>query len=407
VIPEETAQFSVVAGGSPELTYQWQFNGADLNDDAKFSGVTTPQLTVTSITPTEVGGYTVVVRNDAGSITSAPAMLRITPRMLRVQGVSGTPGGTVTVPVQFTSDDGENALRFSLAYDANVLSFVSVAAVPDAALAVTPLGGRVGISLTRPQGVTFTNGQYDVALLTFAIAPGSNALVSTVTFADEPTVRLVTDTNAVALPTLFVAGGVAVLPSGTIALSPGSSLFQQIIRVSNPENAGGTVQGVRIWFHDLGVDSKGYAIRVYNATGTSNGVPYIDYNAPLVPGGQPVNLTVEYYIADRKTVPQPRLVVEFPGLQTFEVPEGTALSATFQIINGNGVMEFSTLAGQIYYVQYAEDAGGTGGWKTALPAITGTGGVVQWIDNGPPKTESAPSEVPSRFYRVLLVTPIP
>jgi hypothetical protein len=143
-----------------------------------------------------------------------------------------------------------------------------------------------------------------------------------------------------------VAGGVAVLPSGTIALSGSSSLFTQVIRMSNPTNAGGSVKGLRLWFHELGKDFKGYAIRVYNATGTSNGMPYIDYNAPLAPG-QSVNLTVEYYIADRKTVPHPRIVVEFLGLQSFDVSEGTTLSAAFIIINGNGVVEFSTLAGQI------------------------------------------------------------
>jgi hypothetical protein len=58
-------------------------------------------------------------------------------------------------------------------------------------------------------------------------------------------------------------------------------------------------------------------------------------------------------------------------------------------------------------VQYTGDVIGTGGWKTALPAILGTGGVVQWIDNGPPKTECARSEAACRFYRVLLVTPAP
>jgi hypothetical protein len=153
----------------------------------------------------------------------------------------------------------------------------------------------------------------------------------------------------------------------------------------------------------LGVDSKGYPIRIYNATGSSNGIPYIDYNSPLAPG-QSVNLTVEYYIVDRKTVPHPRIVVAFIGLQSFVVPEGTALPVQFQFVNGTGVVEFNSLAGHTYYVQYAADADGTGGWKTALPPITGTGGGIQWIDNGPPKTECEPASAPTRFYRVLLLT---
>jgi len=38
-----------------------------------------------------------------------------------------------------------------------------------------------------------------------------------------------------------------------------------------------------------------------------------------------------------------------------------------------------------------------------LPAVTGTGTRQQWIDNGPPKTDSLPPASAMRFYRLLLV----
>jgi hypothetical protein len=116
-----------------------------------------------------------------------------------------------------------------------------------------------------------------------------------------------------------------------------------------------------------------------------------------------VNLTVQYYIADRTTLPHPTITVEFNALQTLSDPDGAATAVAFRFVNGTGVVEFSTLSGHTYYVQYAADSTGTGGWKTVLPAITGTGGIIQWIDCGPPGTESAPGDAPGRFYRVVLV----
>ena len=39
-------------------------------------------------------------------------------------------------------------------------------------------------------------------------------------------------------------------------------------------------------------------------------------------------------------------------------------------------------------------------WKTAVPAVIGTGALVEWIDSGPPKTDAHPNSVPTRIYRI-------
>ncbi len=44
-------------------------------------------------------------------------------------------------------------------------------------------------------------------------------------------------------------------------------------------------------------------------------------------------------------------------------------------------------------------------WKTAVPALVAPSALVQWTDMGPPATESHPSTVPRRFYRVVDITP--
>jgi uncharacterized delta-60 repeat protein len=405
VVPDGNASFAVSATGTAPLGYQWLFNGSPLRDGASISGATNTSLCVNNIGPSLEGGYSVIVSNPYGALTSSIAPLRITPRAVSLGGTNAIAGGTVTVPVYLLSDNSENALAFSVAYDTNVLSFTGVTNgvdTPDAVCSAQAGSGRVGVSIARPAGAAFTPGQYSVANLSFRIAAVTNTMATSLTFGDQPLIRLVRDTNGVALPSVYVPAGVTVLAPNTVTLSGSSSLFQQVIRVTNPGNAGGAVKGVRLWFYDLGVDAKGYPIRVYNATGTSNGVPYISYNAPLAPG-QSVNLTVEYYIADRKTMPQPRIEVEFVGSQTFIVPEGTVVGVGFTMVGGGGLIELRTLAGHTYYVQYTDDPSGAGGWKTALPAITGTAGVIQWIDDGPPKTDRAPVDAPIRLYRVLLI----
>jgi polygalacturonase len=69
-----TANFQVLAGGSPPLTYQWQFKGATLN------GATGSALTLASVQTNQAGGYDVIVSNFVGSVTSVMATLTVTIR---------------------------------------------------------------------------------------------------------------------------------------------------------------------------------------------------------------------------------------------------------------------------------------------------------------------------------------
>ncbi|MEK7782159.1 MAG: immunoglobulin domain-containing protein, partial [Verrucomicrobiota bacterium] len=69
--------FQVVATGSAPLSYQWFFNSTPLADDARHSGATTPQLSVSNLQVSDTGDYTVVVGNLAGSITSVVATLTL------------------------------------------------------------------------------------------------------------------------------------------------------------------------------------------------------------------------------------------------------------------------------------------------------------------------------------------
>lgn len=74
-----STSFSVTAMGE-ELTYQWQKNGMNLenNNASKFEGVVTMKLTVNDVQVQDAGRYKCVVTNGAGdNVTSREATLSV------------------------------------------------------------------------------------------------------------------------------------------------------------------------------------------------------------------------------------------------------------------------------------------------------------------------------------------
>ena len=72
-----TATFSVQAAGTPPLSYQWFKGNLSLREGGKFSGVSTPILTLSNVLGADRGGFRVVVRNAYGSVTSRVAALSV------------------------------------------------------------------------------------------------------------------------------------------------------------------------------------------------------------------------------------------------------------------------------------------------------------------------------------------
>jgi PKD repeat protein/Leucine-rich repeat (LRR) protein len=65
--------FSVVATGTAPLSYQWYKNGVIISEAISDSYL------ITNVQPADSGNYSVVVRNDAGSVNSSMAHLTVTP----------------------------------------------------------------------------------------------------------------------------------------------------------------------------------------------------------------------------------------------------------------------------------------------------------------------------------------
>ena len=141
-------------------------------------------------------------------------------------------------------------------------------------------------------------------------------------------------------------------------------------------------------------------VQVFNASGVSNGISYVQSKLPIPPGGS-VDLLIEYYVPNFQA-PNPTLAAEMaqPLLQTASL-SSTLVPVTRQlrISTGDFLLEFNSLASRIYFVQYSRDLIN---WKTAWPSVAGTGNRIQWIDNGPPRTEGSPVREASRFYRIVL-----
>ena len=66
----------MVANGS-DLTYQWQRAGVNLNDSAKYSGVTTASLIVMNVMETDEEMFRCIVTNAVGSVPSSDAQLTV------------------------------------------------------------------------------------------------------------------------------------------------------------------------------------------------------------------------------------------------------------------------------------------------------------------------------------------
>jgi hypothetical protein len=87
-----TITLSVTASGTPAPTYQWRRNGTAL------SGQTSATLTLTKLTASNSGTYTVVVKNEAGTATSEDAVVTVNaPPAITTQPKSQTAKATATV----------------------------------------------------------------------------------------------------------------------------------------------------------------------------------------------------------------------------------------------------------------------------------------------------------------------
>ena len=96
----------VVAIGSLPMTYQWQRNGVDLSNGGRVGGAQSPTLTISTVSPEDLGVYAVVVGNAFGRAQSKSASVdswhcyldyAIADGKATITGYTG-PGRALTIP---------------------------------------------------------------------------------------------------------------------------------------------------------------------------------------------------------------------------------------------------------------------------------------------------------------------
>ena len=127
---------SVAASGSHPMTYQWKRDGSDL------PGATTNFLELNSVTDVDAGDYTVVVSNGVSSITSAAAVVQVspaTPPSFTQQPSGGTvdEGGSIVLAV---AADGFPAPTYQWRRDGvNLVDGVGISGATTSSLTLDPV----------------------------------------------------------------------------------------------------------------------------------------------------------------------------------------------------------------------------------------------------------------------------
>lgn len=171
----QIATLSVLARGTPPLSYQWYFN------DTPISDANGSALVISNIQPSAAGKYFVVVDNALGSVTSRVATLTVD--MSRTLALIAPParqeGTRITLLLDLDSDGDVGGMTFLLNYDTNYLKEAQLNWVPQ----LEGLFNSVNYSPTGQIRATFAlsgtavpTGHQSVATLDFLLRSVPNDL---------------------------------------------------------------------------------------------------------------------------------------------------------------------------------------------------------------------------------------
>jgi uncharacterized protein (TIGR03437 family) len=203
---------------------------AGLDPSAAAAGPTGPPAQVLSAEcdgqsaacqPFSFSRETVIFANPQSPISNLQS------RTVRVVNATGQRGQQVAVTLELDAQGNENAVGFSLNFNAAQLSYVSAALGADASAGTLntnntqAANGRVGIALALPSGQNFTAGVKRILTATFSIPAGGTLTSIPLTFGDQPIAREVASANADVLATTWTGGAVSV-PGAVATVSAAS-----------------------------------------------------------------------------------------------------------------------------------------------------------------------------------------
>jgi uncharacterized repeat protein (TIGR01451 family) len=299
--------------------------------------------------------------------------------------VTNTVGGQANLAVSASASPDPVAVGSELTYSITLTNLG-----PDLATGMT-LTENGGIHILEPLAAgAGTN-------LVVVVRPATTGMLTNVVSiaAAESDPNL--DDNSVQVVTRVVdaQGAVLVVEALTpITLNRQTGLFEQRIRLSN--RGAVPVPIASVWVSGLPV-----GVSLHNAIDVLAG----SYSVQTMQGldaGESVEFLLEFYAANRQPFAAPTLTPTASGVTFPPIPAGVMLipDPSRQLPDGRFMIEFASIPGQAYAIQYSSDMTN---WRDVHPFITTAGTRVRWLDDGPPKTESKPEQLGSRFYRVVLL----
>ncbi len=160
----------------------------------------------------------------------------VTPREVKVLDSSIPSGGSGSFAIQFKAQGNENAISFSIQWDAAKLTYSSVArgsGVPADATYLpntSQIGqGRLGLVIALSPGATFPSGTVEIARVSVTAATVSDTVEVPVSFVDQPVPRSLSDANAQSLTTTWTPGTVTITAGYEADVAPRSSGDTQVL----------------------------------------------------------------------------------------------------------------------------------------------------------------------------------
>ena len=196
--------FSVVAGGTAPLKYQWYFN-----TNTALLNATNTSLSLTNIQLTNTGTYSVVVTNVAGAVTSSPALLTIwQPPVITNQPASTTNTAGQTVNFSVTAG-GTTPLSYKWLFNTNAALLNATNATLSLANTRLSQAGTYSVVITNVAGgVTSSPAILGIKLPTVSAIAAPTATNGYFQFIFTPVVGL---TNSVLTNSTLTTGTWAVL----------------------------------------------------------------------------------------------------------------------------------------------------------------------------------------------------
>jgi len=154
---------------------------------------------------------------------------------------------------------------------------------------------------------------------------------------------------------------------------------------------------------DLTVAGLPDGVCVWNASDCTNGPATIQHRQTLAAGAS-ATLVLEYYAKVRGTKITPTVtaaLVTKPEGDPAAPDGGFAIDRVIRQRDGAMLVEFTAVPGALYQIHYSPDGVH---WKLSPVRVRAAGNRVQWIDRGPPRTDTPPATEPVRFYRVKAVS---